>query len=77
MAHQVVYLQRYTTGWKTVLTAKTNASGVYTFTLRPTVKVAYKLRAYVKATPGHAAVAVGQDDRHGGRPQPRPGHERS
>jgi hypothetical protein len=57
VAKQVVYLQRYTAGWKTVLTAKTNASGVYTFTLRPTVKVAYKLRSYVKATPGHIAVA--------------------
>jgi hypothetical protein len=58
VAHQVVYLQRYAAGWKTILSAKTNASGVATFTLHPTVKIGYQLRAYVKATPGHRAVAT-------------------
>jgi N-acetylmuramoyl-L-alanine amidase len=57
VAKQVVYLQRYAAGWKTVLTTRTNAAGAYTFTLHPTVKVAYQLRAYVKASAGSVAVA--------------------
>ncbi|MDX6228655.1 MAG: hypothetical protein QOI76_2045 [Frankiales bacterium] len=52
---QTVYLQRYAAGWKTVLAAKTNTKGVYTFTLHPSVDVVYKLRTYLPAGSVHAS----------------------
>ena len=53
---RTVYLQRYTTSWKTVLTAKTGNSGKYTFTLNPTSTVVYKLRTYLPKASTHRAV---------------------
>lgn len=52
---QTVYLQRYVNGWKTALVAKTNAKGVYSFALHPTVSVVYHLRVYLPAGSVHAA----------------------
>ena len=66
---QTVYLQRYVNGWTTSLVAKTNAKGVYTFSLHPTVTVVYKLRVYLPAGSTHvsalsdkAIVTVGNRD---------------
>jgi N-acetylmuramoyl-L-alanine amidase len=55
-AKQPVYLQRYTTGWKTILVGTTGNSGKYVFTLHPTTKVVYQLRAYVPKSATHVSV---------------------
>jgi N-acetylmuramoyl-L-alanine amidase len=66
---QPIYLQRYANGWKTILKGTTGNSGKFAFSLHPTVKVVYQLRAFLPATAKHAGqlsakTTVTVDDRN-------------